>query len=78
VRFVKQIPHPRLSIQILSFNEKYILKFEIDGYEQLFKIPMQEIQNIELLEKIVDDDFIQNCMHRFLSMRKDFTDKLKQ
>ena len=38
MRLVKQIPHDRFLIQIHQYNGKFILKIELSGFEQLFKI----------------------------------------
>jgi hypothetical protein len=78
VRFVKQIPHPHLTIQVFVFNEKYILKLEIGGYEQIFKVPVDLVGSTEPIENMIDETFIDGCMSRFLTMRNDFETKLKK
>jgi hypothetical protein len=73
MRLVKQIPHERYLIQIHQYNGKFILKIELGGYEQLFKIAESEV-DIEKLEINLSDVFLKNCFDRFLSMRSDWED----
>jgi hypothetical protein len=73
MRLVKQIPHERYLIQIHHYNGKFILKIELGGYEQLFKIAESEV-DIEKLEINLSDVFLKNCFDRFLSMRSDWED----
>jgi hypothetical protein len=73
MRLVKQIPHERYLIQIHQYNGKFILKIELGGYEQLFKIAESEV-DIEKLEINLSDVFLKNCFDRFLTMRSDWED----
>jgi hypothetical protein len=75
MRHVKQIPHPRLAVNIFAFNNKYILQIGIDEYEQTFKVPADEV-GPDKLEAICSGDFFQGCMRRFLEMRSDFRNEL--
>jgi hypothetical protein len=71
MRLVKQIPHERFLIQIHQYNGKYILKIELGGFEQLFKIPESDV-DIEKLQNYLSNEFFKNCLDRFLSMRSDW------
>ena len=51
MRIVKQIPHDRFLIQIHQYNGKFILKIELSGFEQVFKITETDLQDIDLIEK---------------------------
>ena len=77
MRLVKQIPHDRYLIQIHQYNGKYILKIELGGYEQLFKVSELDI-DIEKIENDVSDVFFKNCLDRFLSMRADWEQLLSK
>jgi hypothetical protein len=72
MRLVKQIPHDRLLIQVHQYNGKYILKIELSGFEQIFKIPENEVNNLDLLDSLIDANFISNCVKRFVDMRNDW------
>ena len=71
MRLLKQIPHERYLIQIHQYNGKFILKIELDGFEQLFKVSESEV-DIEKLEKNLSLAFFKNCLDRFIAMRKDW------
>lgn len=72
MRIVKQIPHDRFLIQIHQYNGKFILKIELDGFEQSFKIAESDILDLDLIEKNISTDFLSNCLLRFLEMRVDW------
>ena len=71
MRLVKAIAHERYLIQIHQYNGKYILKIELDGFEQLFKVSELEI-NIDDLQNNLSSEFLLNCLNRFISMRSDW------
>jgi hypothetical protein len=71
MRLVKQVPHERYLIQIHQYNGKFILKIELGGFEQLFKISESDV-DIEQLEYQLSNEFYKNCLDRFISMRSDF------
>ncbi len=72
MRIVKEIPHERFKIQIMHYNEKYMLKIELGQFEQVFKIGQMDIENLEDLESMMSDEFLSSCIHRFISMRTDW------
>jgi hypothetical protein len=74
MRLVKQIPHERYLIQIHQYNGKYILKIELGQFEQLFKIDEMDLSNLEDLEKMIQGEFLSNCLKRFVEMRTDWQD----
>jgi hypothetical protein len=72
MRLVKQIPHERYLIQIHQYNGKFILKVELGGFEQLFKVSDSELSNLDELETAIQGDFLSNCLERFVAMRADW------
>ena len=72
MRHIKDIPHERFKIQLMNYNSKYILKIEIDQYEQLFKIGELEVTSLDAIEKMVTPEFLKNCLNRFIDMRNDW------
>lgn len=72
MRLVKTIPHSHFLVQIHEYNEKYILKITLDQFEQTFKVPIGEIENIARIEDQLSEEFYKSCFQRFLSMREDF------
>jgi hypothetical protein len=72
MRVIEEIPHPRYKIQILNYNSKYILKIELDQFEQLFKISELDVFGIEDIKKMVTQELLENTLDRFISMREDW------
>ncbi|MCX6197146.1 MAG: hypothetical protein RL528_543 [Bacteroidota bacterium] len=78
MRIVKQIPHDRFLIQIHQYNGKFILKIELSGFEQVFKIAETDLQDIDLIEKNLNSEFFSNCLTRFIAMREDWNQLINQ
>ena len=78
MRIVKQIPHDRFLIQIHQYNGKFILKIELSGFEQVFKIAETDLQDIDLIEKNLNPEFFSNCLTRFIEMREDWNQLINQ
>jgi hypothetical protein len=72
MRIVKEIPHDRYRIQVHLYNGKYILKIELGQYEQSYKINELDISSVDDIEKMLSEEFLQNCLKRFLTMRHDW------
>lgn len=72
MRHIKDIPHERFKIQLMNYNSKYILKIEIDQFEQLYKIGELEVTSLDVIEKMVTPEFLKNCLNRFIDMRNDW------
>ncbi len=74
MRLIKQIPHDRFLIQLHQYNDKYIVKIELGMFEQLYKIHVQEVENLEKLENQIINNLLPNAFQRFLAMRSDWTE----
>jgi hypothetical protein len=72
MRIVKEIPHERYRIQLHNYNGKYILKIELGQYEQSYKINELDLTDTNDIDKMISDEFLENCLGRFLTMRKDW------
>ncbi len=72
MRVIEEIPHPKYKIQILNYNSKYILKIELDQFEQLFKIAEFDVFGIDDIKKMITNELLENSLDRFLSMREDW------
>lgn len=77
MRIVAEIPHPQLKITVFSWNGKYLIKLEIDRYEQTYKIDEGDVDSLQQVKDMITDEFIENCMQRFLKMREDFINAYK-
>jgi hypothetical protein len=72
MRIVKEIPHERYKIQLHQYNGKYILKIELGQYEQSYKINELDIEDSNAIDKMLTEEFLKNCLSRFLTMRRDW------
>jgi hypothetical protein len=72
MRVIDTIPHPKISIQIFSMNDKYQVRFEAGPMEQIFKFSQSEVAGVDAVKRIVDDAFLQKVMDRFNEMYLSF------
>ncbi|MBX7095877.1 MAG: hypothetical protein K1X56_14240 [Flavobacteriales bacterium] len=78
MRVIAEIPHPDIKITVFSWNAKYIIKLEAGPYEQIYKIAETDIEGLDKVKSMMDGEFIQSCIQRFLSMRTDFSNAYKK
>ena len=71
MRLIKEIPHARYLIQVHEYNSKYLLKITLDSYEQIFKFDIDSGFQLDDLDDLLSEDFLANCLTRFISMRAD-------
>lgn len=55
-------------ITFFSWNNRYIIKLEEGPFEQTFKIDQFDILSEQELLKLVDAEFVQQAINRFLEM----------
>lgn len=72
MRVVAEIPHPHLKITIFQWNGKYVIKIEIGQFEQSYKLNELDVEGLESVKAMINDDFLETVMERFLEMRQDF------
>lgn len=73
MRLLKDIPHERYKIQVFNYNARYIVKIELGQFEQIFKIDESEVNGLEDVEKMITNELLLNCLHRFITMREDWS-----
>tara|TARA_Y100001978_G_C23450757_1_gene317572 strand:- start:235 stop:483 length:249 start_codon:yes stop_codon:yes gene_type:complete len=78
MRLIKRIPHDRFLIELHQYNGKYLLKLSLDHYEQIYKIPEDQLENTDFFNELINASFLKSCLNRFISMRSDFLNQLKQ
>lgn len=69
MRLIETIPHDRFTIQLFSWNGKYILKIELDKYEQVYKIGETEVMGVDDLKTVLTPTFLQAVLKQFVEMR---------
>lgn len=77
MRVLAEIPHSHFKIQIFNWNSKYLLKIEIDKFEQTFKIAESDVNGLEDIKALLTDEFLSGVMKRMVSMRADWNEALK-
>lgn len=75
MRTVAELPHPECKITIFSMNQKFIIKFEQESLEQVYKISEFNIPDgINGVFQILDDEFIGKVIIGFKAMRTQFNE----
>lgn len=78
MRVVDDIAHPDMKITLLSWNGKYLLKFERGGFEQTYKISEMEVGDDKAAKALIDDEFLEAVMNRFQDMRDIFVSTVRR
>ena len=77
MRLISDIPHNRYKIQIFNYNSKFIVKIELDQYEQVYKINETDVNGVDEIKKMVTDSLLENALKRFVDMRADWSESFK-
>lgn len=72
MRVVKELIQEEVRISIFSWNNKYILKFELGPMEQTFKLSEMDILEENDLDTFLAGDFFEKVKVRFDEMGKTF------
>jgi hypothetical protein len=72
MRVIAEIPHPKYKIQIFNYNSKYIVKIELDQFEQIYKINEIDVFGLEDVQNMITNELLDNAFDRFLTMREDW------
>ena len=62
-----------MKITILSWNDKYQLRYELDRYEQMFKFDTESNSLNEV--KALGEEMAEGVLLRFVNMREQLTSK---
>jgi hypothetical protein len=79
MRVIGEISHPEMRITIFYMNQKYLLKFEKNNFEQTYKISEFDyvIPSLDDLKKTVNELFIHRVLLTFAEMDKTLSEVLK-
>jgi len=77
MRLVRQIPHEHFLVSLHQYNNNYLLSITLDDYQQQFKIPVSELQNIDQLEQQLNPAFYSACLQDFIRMRERWLQLIK-
>ena len=78
MRIAGSIQHPKFTITVFTWSEKYIVKIETGYFEQTYKFPAQLFSSWEEIKTLLDEAFIQTVHDRFLQMAKDAGEMVKR
>ncbi|MFN3998163.1 hypothetical protein [Algoriphagus sp.] len=77
MRVVKELIQEEIRISIFSWNNKYILKFELGPMEQTFKLSETDILEEKELDSFMSGDFFEKVKFRFNEMGISFRSQLE-
>jgi hypothetical protein len=78
MRVVEDIAHPEMKITLLSWNGKYLIKFEKGDFEQTYKISEMDLGDDEAAKALVDEEFLEGVINRFQDMRDVFVSTVRR
>jgi hypothetical protein len=72
MRVVKEFVQEEIRISVFSWNNKYILKYELGPMEQTFKVSEMDVLEESDLESFWSGDFFDQVKIRFAEMGNSF------
>lgn len=72
MRVVKEFSQEDIRISVFSWNNKYIIKFELGPMEQTFKLSEMDVMDEADLQIFWTGDFFDNVKNRFKEMGRSF------
>jgi hypothetical protein len=77
VRVVKEFSKDGIRVSVFSWNNKYLLKYELGPMEQTFKIPETDILDESDLDTFYSGNFFIEVVDRFKEMGQSFQKQLE-
>jgi len=71
MRLINKIFIDKINISIFDFDLKYVIKFELRGLEQTYKVDKLEFESVSELESRLKSINIQSIKNRFTEMSDD-------
>lgn len=72
MRVVKELIQEEIRVSIFSWNNKYILKFELGPFEQTFKLSEMDLLEESELDTFLSGVFFEQIKARFEEMGNSF------
>jgi len=73
MRYLRDIPHPHFRVGLYNWNNKYLIKIEVNFYEQVYKISEMDVTSEDEVLALLDEPFLLKVNERFRQMHEDFT-----
>jgi hypothetical protein len=77
MRVVNEFSKDGIRISVFSWNNKFLIKFELGPMEQTFKIPETDILEDSDLSLFYEGDFFDQVVLRFKEMGESFQKQLE-
>jgi hypothetical protein len=77
MRVVKEMIREEIRVSIFSWNNKYILKYELGPMEQTFKLSEMDVLEEAELDAFLEGDFFELVKVRFKEMGESFRRQLE-
>ena len=77
MRTVAEVSHPLMRISITSWNGKYAIRYELDRYEQVFKVPETDVSGLGAMTAMAEA-LAEEALLGFVAMRDRFTPHLRK
>lgn len=77
MRVVKELVREEIRVSIFSWNNKYILKYELGPMEQTFKLSEMDVLEESELDAFMEGDFFEEVKVRFEEMGNSFRRQLE-
>lgn len=72
MKFIKEIPNGFCKASLYAWNNKFIIKFETEMYEQTYKVSEYDVSGEDEIEEMLGDTFMESVLNRFKAMAEDF------
>jgi len=77
MRVVSEFSKDGIRVSVFSWNNKYLLKYELGPMEQTFKIPETDILEESDLDSFYQGEFFDKVVLRFKEMGESFQKQLE-
>ncbi len=77
MRVVQEFVKEDIRVSIFSWNNKYLIKFELGPMEQTFKVPEMDILEESDLDSFYESTFFEQVKLRFKEMGESFQKQLE-
>lgn len=77
MRVIKELHNEDIRISVFSWNNKYLLKFEMGMVEQTFKIHETDLLSMDELDFFLEGEFFKSVKKRFEEMHASLRNQLE-
>lgn len=77
MRVVKELTREEIRVSIFSWNNKYIIKYELGPMEQTFKLSEMDVLEESDLDVFLEGDFFEGVKVRFQEMGHAFKNQIE-